>query len=920
MAISPAKSTALHGLFSSRPAQSGDRTFIVSRNPLTSLRGKCRFQLRRYTQVLLAAIGCAAGIVSTDGASVGGDWKTVSVSGAQCLVTSVITHSSGLVCIRTDVGGAYKWDRTNSKWIPLTDFITFDNREHYQCESLAIDPSNANVIYYAGGKKKGQWLPGAIYKTTDGGNSWSQLGLSNIQMGGGADRRWAGERLAVDPGNSSVVLFGSRAAGLWRSADGGSTWSQVTSVPTAADTYGVQVVAFDPAKNGVVFAAVSGSGVYRSTDHGATFTSIGGNTSPRRGQISTSGSFWYTHGSGVSKYNSGAWTNFTPGGTSAVYCGLAINPNSSSDILVGTTEPFSGNEKIYHTTNTGTNWTLLTNSFSSTAPWFTNWGSMWTSGMAFDPLNTSTVWCGPWRTTNISASTVAWVQQEVGHEEDCLAALLCPQSGTNEVLTGSWDNDGFAFASNSLNVCPAHGLGVSGSWNGNTWGLAYQRSNPQNMLRIGAQSYNGGNGLNVTKSTNGGATWTRLTGFSTNHFPSVCAVSATNGNNMVVLCSHSYSSDPTGNSWPSSLTDSSPWQYTTDGGTTWHTSSGLPTPINYVGQSAFFLNLAADGANGSKFYYYDNTTTPTLYSSTNGGQSFSAVSVSGLPGGWSSWWQLKTRPDVEGDLWLSVDHDSLNYISGSRDSTVEGIYHSTDSGVHWTKLANVSRAWIFGFGMPVNNGGPAALYLYGRANTDTIDTIYESTDLGASWVNIQAPSNYLGDAPFVIEGSWQTPGRVFVGTSGRGVFYGQGVTGWYEAETLSVAAQTAGVTYRLSSDGRFSNDTGAYFDATAVGQYVTLDLPNIAAGSYDVRIGLKNWNNKGQWQLAISRMDQQGSPTNLGSPVDQYEAGEDFTEVDLGLWSPATSSDKAFRFMVTGKNASSTGYGIALDYINLIPQ
>jgi hypothetical protein len=105
-----------------------------------------------------------------------------------------------------------------------------------------------------------------------------------------------------------------------------------------------------------------------------------------------------------------------------------------------------------------------------------------------------------------------------------------------------------------------------------------------------------------------------------------------------------------------------------------------------------------------------------------------------------------------------------------------------------------------------------------------------------------------------------------------------------------------------------------------VGQYVTFDVPDIAVATYDVRVGVKDWNNKGQWQLAISRLDQQGSPTNVGSPVDEYNANEVFTEVDLGNWTPGSSSDKAFRFTVTGKNASSTGYGLAFDYIRLIPQ
>ena len=142
----------------------------------------------------------------------------------------------------------------------------------------------------------------------------------------------------------------------------------------------------------------------------------------------------------------------------------------------------------------------------------------------------------------------------------------------------------------------------------------------------------------------------------------------------------------------------------------------------------------------------------------------------------------------------------------------------------------------------------------------------------------------------------------------------------FETESLSVAAQTSGITERVGTDVRFSGSAGTFFDSTATSQFVTYDLPNIAAGTYDVRVGMKKLNTRGIWQLAISRMDSQNSPTNLGSPVDQYASVETFTEVDLGNWSPGTTSDKAFKFTVTGKNASSTGYTLCFDYIRLIPQ
>jgi hypothetical protein len=141
----------------------------------------------------------------------------------------------------------------------------------------------------------------------------------------------------------------------------------------------------------------------------------------------------------------------------------------------------------------------------------------------------------------------------------------------------------------------------------------------------------------------------------------------------------------------------------------------------------------------------------------------------------------------------------------------------------------------------------------------------------------------------------------------------------YEAENLAIAAQTTGTTVTNSSDTSLSNGAGSFFNATAANQYITYDVPSVSSGTYDVRVGVKYYNNKGQWQLAISRMDQQGSPANQGPVVDEYTAGTNYGEVDLGTWSPSTTSDKAFKFTVVGKNSASSGYGIAVDYIKLIP-
>lgn len=142
-----------------------------------------------------------------------------------------------------------------------------------------------------------------------------------------------------------------------------------------------------------------------------------------------------------------------------------------------------------------------------------------------------------------------------------------------------------------------------------------------------------------------------------------------------------------------------------------------------------------------------------------------------------------------------------------------------------------------------------------------------------------------------------------------------------EAENLTVPAYSGPTAPRLiTGDPGFSNSAGSILDSTAAGQYVTYLLSNISAGSYDLRIGMKKNSTRGIWQLNVGRADNfAGTVRPVGSPVDESGATV-YTEVDLGAWFPSTTSDKWFQFMITGKNASSTGYGECFDYIKLIPQ
>src|SRR4029077_18868762 len=108
-----------------------------------------------------------------------------------------------------------------------------------------------------------------------------------------------------------------------------------------------------------------------------------------------------------------------------------------------------------------------------------------------------------------------------------------------------------------------------------------------------------------------------------------------------------------------------------------------------------------------------------------------------------------------------------------------------------------------------------------------------------------------------------------------------------------------------------SGGAGTYFNSDAVGNYITYTVPVANAGTYRIRVGIQTKPDKGIFQLAVNSV-------NLGAPQDEYYPSIAYRVRDLGTVY-LNSGNQAFKFSVTGKNASSTGYTLAFDYIELIP-
>ncbi len=133
----------------------------------------------------------------------------------------------------------------------------------------------------------------------------------------------------------------------------------------------------------------------------------------------------------------------------------------------------------------------------------------------------------------------------------------------------------------------------------------------------------------------------------------------------------------------------------------------------------------------------------------------------------------------------------------------------------------------------------------------------------------------------------------------------------FETERLSVQA-LSGATHSVVSDVNLSAGAGTQLNATGAGQYVTYSVPVSEVGTYKLKVGVKTGPKRGIFQLSLNGV-------NRGKPQDEYSAANAYSVRDLGYITFTVGGNKAFKFLVTGKNASSGGYSLGLDYLELVP-
>lgn len=240
--------------------------------------------------------------------------------------------------VATSSGGVWKTTNHGVTFTPI-----FDKQGSYSIGCVKLDPTNPNVVWVGSGENNNQRSVSygdGVYKSEDGGKTWRNMGLKSSEHISG---------IVIDPTNPNTIYVGAYGPvwseggerGVYKSTDGGATWTCVKSVSAYT---GCNDLIMDPRDPNVLYAAfhqrmrkvftyIGGgpeSAVYKTTDGGATWKKLEGGL---------------------------------PGGDLG-RIGIALSP-VNPDVLYAVVEAKAESGGIYRSTDRGANWEKRSGVFTS---------------------------------------------------------------------------------------------------------------------------------------------------------------------------------------------------------------------------------------------------------------------------------------------------------------------------------------------------------------------------------------------------------------------------------------------------------------------------------------------------------------------------------------------------------------------------
>jgi hypothetical protein len=602
-------------------------------------------------------------------------------------------------------GGVWKSTNGGTSWTNLTD-----GQASLAIGSVTIDPNNHLTVYAGTGEENfsGDSYYGAgILKSTNGGSTWTHICGPFCGPVGQDGYYGGGARIgsvAVDPANSNILLAGVQLLfkdGIYRSTDGGSTWTQVLSGNPGTSVF------FDPANGNIAYAALGSSfsggteGVYESTNAGLTWTAVNG-------------------GGSTALHLSGAGRII-----------LAMAPSSPTTIYASVENTAtSGILGMFKTTNGGASWTNLTSVPDYCTPqcWYDNI-------VAVQPTNPDVVYAGGAYSTTLVRSldggntwTTLQAAENFGFVHADVHALTFTPNGA-ELYLGS---DGGAYnttqplANNPEFTAFNNTLGITQFYPG----LANHPTNPSIAL--------GGTQDNGSLLYSGKTTWNQVTcgdgGYS--------IIDPVTPSTMYTTCEYiSVLKSTAGGS-------SSSWNSAESG-------------INTSDRSQFIPPLVIDPSNHERLYFGSYR----IYQTLNGASSWTAISPDLTDGG--NLTSVSVAP-TNSNIVYSGSSDSQVQVTTNAGSGESATWENISSGLPPRFVTQVA-------GDPVSSSTAYVTFSGFTGFGDSLGHVFKTTN-NSTWKDISSdlpntPVNSIAIDP-------NLPAYIFAGTD-VGVFYtANGGTSW----------------------------------------------------------------------------------------------------------------------------------------------
>jgi len=595
--------------------------------------------------------------------------------------------------------------------------------------------------------------------------NFTHLGPTSVPTGGGSGRI---NCITFHPTNSSIVFVGAPSGGLWKSTDGGSTWSSTTD--TLA-TLGVSAVAIDPTNPQVIYIGTGdrdardtyGVGILKSTDGGGTWNATGLNwTTPQNRVVCDIVIFPSNTSTLLAATSSGIWRS-TDGGqtwsqrTTSYTMELRLHPTNPA-IVFASTYSQSGGAAILRSLDGGLSWSTVWSNASvnrialamaPSAPRrvYALCSSSSNSGFygLYLSLDTGSTWTQQSATPNILGSNTSGTSTGgQGWYDLCLA--VHPQDSLMLFAGGIniWRSDN-----------AGQGWTIISYWSSSQT-IPYVHADQHAMLfKPGTTELWVGNDGGVFRTTNLGSSWQDLSSglailqvYRMSHHrgsstPVILAGTQDNGTNRRTTSgswAQVYGGDGMENAidWvtPSTMYCSiyyGSFYRSTNSGSSWTAIA----PSNESGNGAWVTPLVMHPSNPQLLFVAYRT----VYRSTNRGSNWTSL---GAP--------LATNARAR---FLGVSPSNTNVIVVGTSST---LFRTTDGGANWTSIGSSLPASMSN--VAIDPSDPAVLWVT-CSNWASGQKVFRSTDGGTTWTNV---SSGLPNVPVNCIALDPRTGNAYVGT------------------------------------------------------------------------------------------------------------------------------------------------------------